>query len=119
MREIHGPFPEDPTDTVDEEKLQEMEDFLQVGLLKVMNTKEIRYKIGDENMNACPLVLDTFKIEAKTWLYDLWTNHTWLIDLHIDVGMYYLAMKRAHYKLPQRYTTARSFSLRYSRGSMN
>ncbi|VFQ91582.1 unnamed protein product [Cuscuta campestris] len=38
----------------------------------------------------------------KTWPYDLFMDQEWLETLHIEVGMFYLEVKRFHYKLNQR-----------------
>ncbi|CAH9108155.1 unnamed protein product, partial [Cuscuta europaea] len=60
-------------------------------------------------MHGILMVLDTIKIESKTWLYNLYFKGHWLQDTHMEVGMHYLAVKRVHYKLKQQYSTTGPF----------
>ncbi|CAH9104333.1 unnamed protein product [Cuscuta epithymum] len=109
---IYGPFSEDPTDPIDEQQAKLFSQYLQIGLLKVPKKEKNetrRYKNDDEKLITKPLVLDMMKIESKTWLHDLWLNHQWLKDTHVEVGMYYLEMKRVHFKLKQKYSTTGPF----------
>ncbi|CAH9072292.1 unnamed protein product [Cuscuta epithymum] len=113
MKQIIGPFSEDPTDSPPVEEIERVKAYLQVGLLKNFQKNKTgrRYKIEEDRMTEKPFLLDTMKVESKTWLYDLFMNHQWITDKHVEVVMYYFNMKRVHYQMPQKFTTTGPFFL--------
>ncbi|CAH9088673.1 unnamed protein product [Cuscuta epithymum] len=116
-RKIYGPFSEDPTDTPPADQMQRLANFLSIGMLKYRKKaeKDRRYRADEENMHGIPMLLDIMKIESKTWLYNLYSNEQWLNDQHMEVGMYYLSVKRLQYKLKQQYATNRAFFIQILR----
>ncbi|VFQ82680.1 unnamed protein product [Cuscuta campestris] len=113
MEVVIGPFSLNPKEMHPQEDIDKLKTFLECGMLKRKARTGVRkiYTKGDENMTKKPIVLDKFIISSKTWLYDLFMDQEWLDTLHMEVGMFYLEVKRFNYKLTQTYSTVTPFFL--------
>ncbi|VFQ74002.1 unnamed protein product [Cuscuta campestris] len=113
MEVVIGQFSLNPKEMPPQEDIDKLKTFLECGMLKRKARTGVRkiYTKGDENMTKKPIVLDKFIISSKTWLYDLFMDQEWLDTLHIEVGMFYLEVKRFNYKLTQTYSTVTPFFL--------
>ncbi|CAH9072037.1 unnamed protein product [Cuscuta europaea] len=78
---VYGPFSEDPTEAPPEKQINRIGDFLSIGLLKEDDNR--KYKMDEERMHGIPMLLDTIKIESKTWLYNLYFKDQWMQDTHM------------------------------------
>ncbi|VFQ73329.1 unnamed protein product [Cuscuta campestris] len=109
----HGPFSKDPKVMPAYGEIQKVREFLNEGLLKRQGRKNstCRYTCKEENMTKCPIVLDGFKVENKTWLYELFTNTEWLRSTHVEIAMHFLEVKGRQYNLLQMYTTTSPYFL--------
>ncbi|VFQ79430.1 unnamed protein product [Cuscuta campestris] len=113
MEVVIGPFSLNPKEMPPQEDIDKLKTFIECGMLKRKARTGVRkiYTKGDENMTKKPIVLDKFIISSKTWLYDLFMDQEWLDTLHMEVGMFYLEVKRFNYKLTQTYSTVTPFFL--------
>ncbi|VFQ99258.1 unnamed protein product [Cuscuta campestris] len=94
-----------------EDDIYRLKTYLEKGMLKRMSKSGGRrmYTKEEDNLENNPLILDVHTVNNKTWLYDLFMDQEWLGTLHIEVGMFYLEVKRFHYKLSQKYGTTTPF----------
>lgn len=109
----YGPFSEDPKKMPAAEEIEKVRQFLNEGLLKRhgRGNTTCRYTSKVENMKKNPIDLDGFKVESKTWLYELFTSTEWLRSTHIEIAMHFLEVKGRQYDLIQMYTTTTPFFL--------
>ncbi|VFQ70076.1 unnamed protein product [Cuscuta campestris] len=109
----YGPFTKDPKQMPSEEDVEKVRVFLNEGLLKRRGiaTGTCRYVAEVDDLSKDPIVLDGFKVENKTWFYELFTNTEWLRSTHIEIAMYYLELKSIQYSLMQTYTAASPYFL--------
>lgn len=72
----YGPFSKDPKQMPSEEDIEKVTVFLNEGLLKRRGraTGPCRYVAEVDDLSKDPIVLDGFKVENKTWFYELFTN---------------------------------------------
>ncbi|RAL42494.1 hypothetical protein DM860_011112 [Cuscuta australis] len=109
----YGPFSEDPKKMPADEEIEKVRRFLNEGLLKRhrRGNTTCRYTCKLENMTKNPIVLDGFKVENKTWIYELFTSTEWLRSTHVEIAMHFLEVKGRQYNLLQMYTTTTPYFL--------
>ncbi|CAH9089568.1 unnamed protein product, partial [Cuscuta epithymum] len=82
LKEVVGPFTEDPTESPPDHEIERVREYLKVGLLKKFQKSKNprRYTMDEDKMIQKPFLLDCMKVESKTWLYDMFMNHEWITD---------------------------------------